>query len=88
MHVITLGKTVPAYRKALELEIATWKGFRKALTSDEDSQAFEELMDLCRLLAMESSNATNPIIFEPMVMSILLGHQKRLRDLESKLGSL
>jgi hypothetical protein len=62
-------------------------GFRKALTSDEDRQAFEELMDLCRILTMESSNATNPIIFEPMVMAILLGHQKRLRKLENKLSA-
>ncbi len=88
MHVITLGKTVPAYRKALEFEIGTWRGFRKALTSDEDSQAFEELMDLCRILAMESSNATNPTLFEPMVMSILLGHQTKLSELESKLSVL
>jgi hypothetical protein len=83
-----MGKTVPAYRWALEDEIATWKGFRKALTSDEDREAFEELMDICRVYASESSNATNPIIFEPMVVSILLGHQKKLRKLESKLAVL
>jgi hypothetical protein len=81
-----MGKTVPAYRMALEFEIGTWRGFRKALASDEDKQAFEEIMDLCRIFASESSNATNPIIFEPMVMSILLGHQKKLRKLERKLA--
>ncbi len=59
-----MGKTVPAYRMALEFEIDTWKRFRKML-SDEDNQAFEELMDLCRRFASESSNATKPIIFEP-----------------------
>ena len=79
-----MGKTVPAYRLALEFEIDTWRGFRKALTSDEDKQAFEEIMDLCRLFASESSNATKPIIFEPMVMSILLGQQKRIRKLEHR----
>jgi len=81
-----MGKTVPAYRMALEFEIETWKGFRKALTSDEDKQAFEEIMDLCRIFASESSNATKPIIFEPMVMSILLGHQKKIRKLEHRLA--
>ena len=60
-----MGKTVPAYRLALEFEINTWRGFKKALTSDEDKQAFEEMMDLCRIFASESSMATNPIIFEP-----------------------
>lgn len=43
-----LGKTVPAYRWALESEINTWKGFRKAL-SNVDNEAFEEMMDLCRI---------------------------------------
>jgi hypothetical protein len=81
-----MGKTVPAYRMALEFEIDTWKGFRKTLTIDEDKQAFEEIMDLCRLFASESSNATKPIIFEPMAMSILLGHQKKIRKLERRLA--
>ena len=81
-----MGKTVPAYRWALEDEIARWKSFRKALPSEEDREAFEEMMDLCRVYASESSNATNPIIFEPMVISILLGLQKKLLKIERKLG--
>ena len=81
-----MGKTVPAYRWVLEDEIAAWKDFRKAFPSEEDREAFDELMDMCRSFAMASGNATNPIIFEPMVMSILLGHQKKLRKLEHELG--
>jgi hypothetical protein len=42
-------------------------------------------MDMCRNLASAGSCATNPIIFEPMVMSILLAQQKKLRNLEQKL---
>ncbi len=83
-----MGKTVPAYSWALESEIDSWRGFRRALASDEDKQAFEEIMDLSRIFASESSNATNPIIFELMVMSILLGQQKRIRQLECKLRNL
>ncbi len=44
----------------------------RALPSDEDREAFEEMMDLCRVYASESNNAINPIIFEPMVISIVL----------------
>ena len=51
-----MGKTVPAYRMALEDEIGTWRGFRKALTSDADLEAFDEMMDICRTFASESSN--------------------------------
>ena len=81
-----MGKTVESYRMALEFEIEKWNGFRKALTSDEDKQSFDEIMDLCRIFASESSNATKPIIFEPMVMSILLGQQKKIRKLERRLS--
>jgi hypothetical protein len=46
--------------------------FRKALQSEEEREAFDILMDMCRNNAMASGNACNPIIFEPMVISILL----------------
>ena len=59
-----MGKTVSSFRMALEFE--RWKGFKKALTSGEDMEAFEELMDLFRSNAMASGNACNPIIFEPL----------------------
>jgi hypothetical protein len=45
-----------------------------------------ELMDMCRSYALESGNATNPIIFEPMVISILLAQQKLILALEKKLN--
>ena len=64
------------------------EGFRKALLSDEDREAFEEMMDLCRIYASESSNFTNPIIFEPMVMSIVLGYQKKPHKLERKINDV
>ena len=79
-----MGKTVESYRMALEGEISRWSDFARALRK-EDREAFEELMDSCRNNAMAAGNATNPIIFEPMVMSILLGQQKRLRKLEQEL---
>jgi hypothetical protein len=40
-----MGKTVPTYRVVLEFEIERWRGFRKALNSKEDREAFDELMD-------------------------------------------
>ena len=70
---------------ALEGEISRWNGFVRALRKD-DREAFEEMMDMGRGYASEAGNATNPILFEPMVMSVLLGQQKRIRALEKKLG--
>ena len=82
-----MGKTVESYRMALEDEIHRWKGFSKALRT-EDKEAFEDLMDACRLFASAGSNATQPILFEPMVMSILLFQQKKLNLLEKALDAV
>jgi 2,4-dienoyl-CoA reductase-like NADH-dependent reductase (Old Yellow Enzyme family) len=82
-----MGKTVPSYRIALDEEIGRWKGFTQALRS-EDREAFEQLMDACRSYASASSNATRPVIFEPMAMSILLSQQKRLIKLEKTLDAI
>jgi hypothetical protein len=80
-----VGKTLPTYRMALEFEIERWKGFRKALNSEEEKEGFDELMDMCRNNAMASGNACNPIIFEPMAMSIILAQEKKMKELEYKL---
>ena len=78
-----MGKTVESYRMALEDEIQRWSGFEKALRT-EDREAFEELMDACRNFASAGSNATQPILFEPMILSILLHLQKKIMQLEKK----
>ena len=45
-------------------------------------------MDMCRSNGMASGAACNPIIFEPMVMSILLAQQKKLAELQYKLNDV
>jgi hypothetical protein len=66
----------------VEWEIDKWSGFRNALASEEEHEAFDELMDMCRNYASAGSCATNPIISEPMLMSILLSQQRKIRSLE------
>ena len=83
-----MGKIVLSYRLALEDEIHRWKNFRDALSNEEARVAFDSLMDMCRNLASAGSCATNPILFEPMVMSILLAQQKKLQNLEYKLNDV
>jgi hypothetical protein len=80
-----MGKTVPSYRMAIEFEISRWKGFRNALQKEEEKHAFDQLMDMCRGFASAGSCACDPIVFEPMVVSILLAQQKRIHDLEVEL---
>ena len=82
-----MGKTVESYRIALETEIQRWNGFAKALRID-DGEAFGQMMDACRNHASAGSNATLPVIFEPMIMSILLEQQKRLIRAEKELNAI
>ncbi len=79
-----MGKTVPSYRYVIEEELKRLKAML-VFPSAADEEAFEEIADMCRNNAMAGSNACNPILLEPMVMSILLGQQKRLNKLEKAL---
>ena len=81
-----MGKTVESYRMAIEDEIRRWNGFAKALRS-EDREAFEALMDACRNYASAGSNATQPVLFEPMILSILVSQQKQIMRLEKALDA-
>jgi hypothetical protein len=82
-----MGKTVESYRVALDIEIQEWRGFEKALRTD-DREAFEQLLDACRNYASAGSNSTRPVLFEAMAMSILVFQQKRLTKLENELNEL
>jgi hypothetical protein len=82
-----MGKTVETYRMALDDEIRRWKRFANALRK-EDREAFEALMDACRGYASAGSNAVQPILFEPMIMSMLLSQQVRLQRLQKELDAL
>ena len=83
-----MGKTVPSYRMAIEFEINRWKGFRNALASDEEKEAFDQIMDMCRDLASAGSCACSPMILEPMAVSILVLQQKKMQQLENKLNDV
>jgi hypothetical protein len=83
-----LGKTVPSFRLMLESEIAKWKEFVKALPGNSDKEAFEELMNYCRIHASAAGAAVRPIITDAMFMSILLSQEKELRKIKASLEKL
>ncbi|UCE96327.1 MAG: hypothetical protein JSV51_01585 [Candidatus Bathyarchaeota archaeon] len=82
-----MGKTIASYRIALNRELQRWSGFARALRN-EDKEAFDQMMDACRNHASAGSNATRPVIFESVIMSILLNQQKRLNRLEKDLDAI
>jgi len=76
-----------SYRMALDREVQRWSGFARALRK-EDRAAFDQLMDICRNYASAGSNATRPVLFEAMVMSVLLHHQKVLSKPENEINAV
>ncbi len=82
-----VGKTVPSYRIVLEHEVRRWKPFRDVLGPSQ-KEAFDALMDLARGQATAGSCACNPILFEPFVISILLGQYKKILELHENINVL
>ncbi len=82
-----MGRTVPSYRQALEREIKRWKGFRGGLR-EKDAEAFDRMMNACRMFASAGSMATRSILLETMFMSILLHQEKVLAEMRECLVRL
>ena len=80
-----MGRTVPTFRNIIESFGWEWNEFKKALRNI-DRQAFEELINHARRHAAAGSNMSNPNPFEPVVMSILVEHEKTLRKLREDAG--
>lgn len=75
-----MGRTVPTFRNVIESFGWEWNDFKKALrTIDRD--AFEELLNHARRHAAAGSNMSTPNPFEPIILSILIEHEKTLKKL-------
>jgi hypothetical protein len=68
----------------LETEIKKWEGFLRALRQD-DRAAFEEMMNHCRNHASTAGAAVRPIVTDAMFMSILLSHEKIIKEIKAAL---
>ncbi len=73
----TLEQLVEAY--GLE-----WDAFAESL-EEMDRAAFEALMDRAKRLAEAGAKIENPNLFESVVMSILVEHQRELSQLQQQL---
>jgi len=75
-----MGRTVPSYRIATEMEKNKWKIFRERLDKS-DRKKFDEMFSYSRLFNSAGSNACRPILIHPILMSIILEHYKQLEIL-------
>ncbi|MHA1642352.1 MAG: hypothetical protein ACTSUX_01695 [Promethearchaeota archaeon] len=82
-----MGRTVPAFRPALEHEIESWKEYRRALR-EGDQKVFDKLMNFARRHADAGSLASRPLLSEMLFMSFAIEQEKRIASLEEKLKKL
>ena len=76
-----MGRTVPSYSIATEIETSKWKPFRQAL-SKKDRKMFDEMMSYPRLYNSVGSNACKPVLLHPILMSIIFEHYKQLDTIQ------
>jgi hypothetical protein len=74
-----MGRTIPSFRIALELEKAEWKPFRNALDKS-DRKKFDEMWDIPRWYISACSNSVQYVRLHPILISILLYHYKQLTE--------
>jgi hypothetical protein len=77
-----MGRTIPSYRIASEIEILKWRPFRKLL-DEQDRKKFDELLSIPHLYTVGGLwpvDLSNHVI----LMSIIFEHYKQLSKLMSE----
>jgi hypothetical protein len=75
-----MGRTIPSYRIASEMERWKWRSFRKALDK-QDRKKFDEMFSYSRLYNAAGSMACRPVLIHVILMSIIFEHYKQLRKI-------
>ena len=77
-----MGRTIPSYRIAAEIERSKWKIFREKLDK-KDRKEFDKMFSYSRLYNSAGSNACRSQLIHPILMSIIFEHYKQLHVLEA-----
>jgi hypothetical protein len=72
-----MGRTIPSYRIASQMEIWKWRPFRKLLDK-QDRKVFDEMLSISRLYNVAGAMACRPVLIHVILMSIIFEHYKQL----------
>jgi hypothetical protein len=75
-----VGRTVPSFRMAAEIERTQWKHFR-SLLDKTDRKMFDQMYEYVKLNNAACSNACRPVVVHAVLMSIIFEHYKQLTKL-------
>ena len=77
-----MGRTIPSYRIASEMEIRKWKPFRKLLDK-KDRKTFDDMVSIPRFYNVAGTMACRPVLIHTILMSIIFERYKQLRKDDS-----
>ena len=72
-----MGRTIPSYRIASQMEIWKWRPFRKLLDK-LDRKVFDEMLSISRLYNVAGTMACRPVLIHVILTSIIFEHYKQL----------
>jgi hypothetical protein len=72
-----MGRTVPSFRIASEVEIRKWRPFRKLLDK-QDRKKFDEMINISRFYNVAGTMAARPVLIHVILISIIFEHYKQL----------
>jgi hypothetical protein len=78
--IMCMGRTIPLYRIASEIEIWKWRSFREALDK-QDRRKFDEMLSIPRFYNSAGTMACRPILIHLILLSIMFEHYKQLRKI-------
>jgi hypothetical protein len=78
-----MGRTIPSFRIASEMEIWKWRPFRKLLDKQE-RKVFDEMLSISRFYNVAGTMACRPVLVHVILMSIIFEHYRQLTKLATK----
>jgi len=75
-----MGRTIPSFRIASEMERWNWRVFRKLLDK-QDGKVFDEMFSYSRLYDVAGTMACRPVLVHVILVSIIFEHYKQLTKL-------
>lgn len=82
-----MGRTVPAFRPALEHEIESWKDYKRALRP-ADQKVFDKLMNYARIHSDAGSLGARPLLSDILFISFAIEQEKKIALLEERVREL
>jgi hypothetical protein len=75
-----MGRTIPSFRIAAEMERVKWRPFR-SLLNRKDRKMFDQMYSYVRFYNSACMMQASPVVFHSVIMSIMFHHYKQLMKL-------